>query len=165
MPHFVADERTIRDAVADALINSLDHPYYEFYHPWDYAQDRVDKVIANQAFILGMKRAAYPAFFASISPGAADPEAAPADLRRRVPLSGGIPAVPPGHPPDGDLPPVRRGLAEAPWNDSLRARIFAQYDYFARTQPNPVSRANMRRRADALYDNVRLKQTPGEGPP
>lgn len=165
VPHFVADERTIRDAVADALTNSRDHPYYEFYHPWDYAQDRVDKVIANQAFILGMKRAAYPAFFASISPGAADPkrlrQTFAAEFRYLESFQQflrGIPLTETYRLFDGVL-------AEAPWNDSLRARIFAQYDYFARTQPNPVSRANMRRRADALYDNAPLRQAPGEGPP
>jgi spermidine synthase len=45
IPHFVADERLIGDAVATARLNSLDHPRYEFYHPWDYAEDRVEKVI------------------------------------------------------------------------------------------------------------------------
>ena len=160
VPHFVADERTIRDAVADALINSLDHPYYEFYHPWDYAQDRVDKVIANQAFILEMKRAAYPAFFASISSGVADPERLrqtfAAEFRYLEAFQQflrGIPLTETYRLFDG-------ALAEAPWNDSLRARIYAQYDYFARTQPNPVSRANMRRRADALYDDTQVRQAP-----
>ena len=165
VPHFVADERTIRDAVADALTNSLDHPYYEFYHPWDYARDRVDKVIANQAFILGMKRAAYPAFFASISSGSADPERLrqtfAAEFRYLEVFQQflrGIPLAETYRLFDG-------ALAEAPWNDSLRARIYAQYDYFARTQPNPVGRSDMRRRADALYDKVRLRGAPGDGPP
>ena len=165
VPHFVADERTIRDAVADALINSLDHPYYEFYHPWDYAQDRVDKVIANQAFILEMKRAAYPAFFASMSSGVADPERLrqtfAAEFRYLEAFQQflrGIPLTETYRLFDG-------ALAEAPWNDSLRARIYAQYDYFARTQPNPVSRATMRRRADALYDNVQSRRAPGDEAP
>jgi spermidine synthase len=155
VPHFVADERTIRDAVADALVNSLDHPNYEFYHPWDYARERVDKVIANQAFILQMKRAAYPAFFADIAPGVADPERLrqtfAAEFRYLEAFQhflGGIPLSETYRLFDG-------ALAEAPWNDSLRARIYAQYAYLASTQPDPSSRARLRRRADALYGTDR----------
>ena len=42
-------------------------------------------------------------------------------------------------------------LAQAPWNDSLRARIYAQYRYLASTQTNPSMRKRMMERADALY--------------
>ncbi|NCF62988.1 MAG: hypothetical protein GWP58_09065 [Gammaproteobacteria bacterium] len=43
-------------------------------------------------------------------------------------------------------------LSVAPWNDSLRARIYAQYAYIASTRKNPVERARMMKRADALYE-------------
>jgi hypothetical protein len=43
-------------------------------------------------------------------------------------------------------------LAAAPWNDSLRARIYAQYRYFASTQSDPVMRQQLKQRAEALYE-------------
>ena len=43
-------------------------------------------------------------------------------------------------------------LALAPWNDSLRARIFAQYSYIASTRRNPSERARLMQRASALYE-------------
>ncbi len=42
--------------------------------------------------------------------------------------------------------------ATVPWNDSLRARIYAQYAYLANTQRDPSRHAAMQRKADALYN-------------
>jgi hypothetical protein len=44
-------------------------------------------------------------------------------------------------------------LAAAPWNDSLRARIYARYAYLASTRLDPAERALLMRRAEALYPN------------
>ena len=51
-------------------------------------------------------------------------------------------------------------LAMAPWNDSLRARIFAQYSYFALSERDPSRRAGMMRRAEALYAGNPVRQAP-----
>jgi spermidine synthase len=158
IPHFVADEQLIGDAVATASLNSLDHPRYEFYHPWDYAKDREEKVIANHAFILNLKREAYPDFLASVSVGESNPERlrktfeaefrfleAFQQLLRRIPLA-------------KLYRRLDNTLALAPWNDSLRARIYAQYHYFALAQPNPSRRASMLQRAEALYDKPHTRK-------
>jgi len=42
-------------------------------------------------------------------------------------------------------------LATAPWNDSLRARIYVQYSYLASTRRDPAERAILMQRAEALY--------------
>jgi hypothetical protein len=42
-------------------------------------------------------------------------------------------------------------LAIAPWNDSLRARIYAQYRYLAESRRDPFERQRLMRRAEALY--------------
>lgn len=41
-------------------------------------------------------------------------------------------------------------LAVAPWNDSLRARIYLQYRYFASTRWDPAERARLMRKANDL---------------
>jgi hypothetical protein len=43
-------------------------------------------------------------------------------------------------------------LAVAPWNDSLRARIFSQYLHIASTRTNPSERARLMQRANSLYE-------------
>jgi hypothetical protein len=42
-------------------------------------------------------------------------------------------------------------LATASWNDSLRARIYAQYVHLASTRADPAERAMLMRRARQLY--------------
>ena len=46
-------------------------------------------------------------------------------------------------------------LAVAPWNDSLRARIYAQYRFLAESRRDPGERAMLMRRASALYPERR----------
>ena len=46
---------------------------------------------------------------------------------------------------------VDEALAVAPWNDSLRARIYAQYSHIAMSQADPVQRRMLLNRANALY--------------
>jgi len=152
LPHFVAGERNIRDAVATASLNSLDHPRYEFYHPWEYAKDMMEGIIANRAFILEIKREAYAEFFTSISVRTGDAERLRQSftaefrfLEAHQQFLRGISLAETYHLFDS-------ALALAPWNDSLRARIYAQYSYFASTQSDPSRRARLQRRADALYD-------------
>jgi len=72
LPHFVAGETSIREAVGTSPLNSLEHPRYDFFYPWDYSIDRDRKIIENHNFIHELKRAAYPGFFASLDLGSAD---------------------------------------------------------------------------------------------
>ncbi len=152
IPHFVADQSIIRDAVADAPLNTLDHPRYEFYQPWEYARDRVAKVIANQAFFLDLKRRQYPDFLASVAMDSADPARLEQTFAAEFRFLEAFQRFLGGIPLDDTYRLFDEALAMAPWNDSLRARIYAQYSYIALTQANPERRQQMARRARALYD-------------
>jgi hypothetical protein len=44
-----------------------------------------------------------------------------------------------------------RVLEFAPWNDSLRARIYSRYRYLAASERNPELRRRYHARAEALY--------------
>ncbi len=163
LPHYIADERVIRAAVADAPLNTLDHPRYEFYHPWEYAAERVDKVIANQAFIIRLKRRAYPDFFATVAAGTQDPDR----LRQTFAAEFGYLKAFQRYLTGAPLPELLRMfdsvLAAAPWNDSLRARIYVQYAHFASIQSDPSDRERLMQRARALYDQAGTpgRQIPG----
>ncbi len=154
IPHFVADQTVIRQAVAGALLNSLDYPRYEFYHPWDYAERRVEKVIANQSFFLDMKREAFDEFFSRVAADRDDPEKLRQTFAAEFRFLEAFQQFLRGIPLNETYRLFDEALALAPWNDSLRARIYAQYEYFARTQPDPARRMIMMRRAEALYDNA-----------
>ncbi|MGD8482157.1 MAG: fused MFS/spermidine synthase [Gammaproteobacteria bacterium] len=151
LPHFVADERVIRDAVADALLNSLDYPRYEFYHPWEYAADKVNKVIENQAFILGLKRKAYVDYFAELSSDVTSTDKLRQTFAAEFRYLEAFQQYLQGLSLEENYRLFDSVLAQAPWNDSLRARIYAQYRYLASTQTNPSMRKRMMERADALY--------------
>jgi len=164
VPHFVAGDAVIRRAVADAELNTLAYPRYEFYHPWEYAEDRLGKAIANQGFLLELKRRAHPDYFRALAADADDP----ARLKRTFEAEfrfleafrrflGRIPLAETYRLFDG-------ALATAPWHDSLRARIYAQYRYFAASQRDPVRRAQLARRAEALYRESRDVPRSGREP-
>ena len=151
LPHFVADERVIRDAVADASLNSLDYPRYEFYHPWEYATDKVKKVIENQAFILGLKRKAYVDFFSDLSSDVTDTDKLRQTFAAEFRYLEAFQQYLQGLSLEDNYRIFDSVLAQAPWNDSLRARIYAQYRYLASTQTDPSKRKRMTDRAEALY--------------
>ncbi len=164
VPHFVAGDEVIRQAVADAELNTLAYPRYEFYHPWEYAEDRLDKAIANQEFLLDLKRRAHPDYFRALATDADDParlertfEAEFRFLQAFQRFLGRIPLAETYRLFDG-------ALATAPWHDSLRARIYAQYRYFAASQRDPVRRAQLARRAEALYRESRDVPPPEREP-
>jgi hypothetical protein len=169
VPHFVAGDAVIRRAVADAELNTLAYPRYEFYHPWEYAEDRLGKAIANQEFLLELKRRAHPDYFRALAADADDRarlertfEAEFRFLEAFQRFLGRIPLAETYRLFDG-------ALATAPWHDSLRARIYAQYRYFAASQRDPVRRAQLARRAEALYreprEVPRAEGKPAEPPP
>jgi hypothetical protein len=148
-PHFVADEATIRPAVSDAPLNTLAHPRYEFYHPWDYARDQMRKIADNHGFIVDLKRQGHAAYFKAL--GDDDPErlgnvfvAEFAYLEAFQQFLHGLSLT-------NHYRVFDQVLAMAPWNDSLRARIYSQYRYLADSQSDPAMRARLQQRAEALY--------------
>lgn len=155
LPHFVAADDLLRSAVADAAINSLTHPRYEFYKPWDYAREREEKFADNHAMLMDLKRAAFPDYLAALSGQVDDP------LRLRQALAAedrylaGFLRFLQGMPLDETYRVFDDALAVAPWNDSLRARIYAQYSYLAQSHSNLVERTMLMRRAEALYPTSR----------
>jgi len=133
--------------------NTLVHPRYEFYSPRDYAVPLKARVAANLGFIRRLREASAPALLASVR---GLDEAASEKLRRAQAAEQAFLA---GY--RLSLSPVsideifRRydaALALAPWNESLRARIYLHYTDIGASQRNPAIRAFMRKRALAVYD-------------
>jgi spermidine synthase len=152
LPHFVADERVIRGAVKSSSLNSLDHPRYEFFYPWDYARDRDQQFIDNHAFILGLKREAYPDYLASIEKDGQDSSRLEQTFLAEDRYLVGFQKFLTGISLNEHYRLFDEALSLAPWNDSLRARIYSQYSYIASTRRDPAERARLMRRAYSLYE-------------
>jgi len=159
IPHFVADERVIRVAVATAELNSHDHPRYEFYAPWDYATGKMEKAIATQAFILTLKHRAHEHFFASVAADVPDPDKLRQTFAAEFLYLEAFQRFLGGMSSAEVFRTFDKVLAMAPWNDSLRARIYAQYFHIASTQTDPAARERLMRLAAALYDEEKVRQT------
>ena len=153
LPHFVADETTIREAVASASINSLDHPRYEFFYPWDYAIAKQQKVVEGHSFLLDLKRKAYPGFLAGLESEIEETGKLKQTFAAEFRYLAGFQKFLQGIPLTEQYRIFDEALKLAPWNDSLRARIYAQYKYIALTQRDPTERAYLMRRANSLYEN------------
>jgi len=152
IPHYVAGEAVIRAAVKDDPVNSLEYPRYEFYYPWDYARERDTQFIANHALIIKMKLAAFPGFLASQELDVSDTLKLRQTLAAELRYLSGFQKFLEGITLQEQYRIFDDALAAAPWNDSLRARIFAQYNYIASTRRDPVERARLFARANALYE-------------
>ena len=151
LPHFVADEVTLRPAVESEPLNSLDHPRYEFYQPWDYARDRQQKFLRNHEFLLELRRAANTDFLTRLELDQ------PARARLELTFAAeeqyllGFEAFLSGASLAEQYRIFDAALALAPWNDSLRARIYAQYSYIASNERDPMEQARALQKANGLY--------------
>ncbi len=152
LPHFIADERSLRPAVSDALVNSLDHPHYEFFYPWDYTIDRDRQIVANHQFIRELKRQAQPAFIDGLAIGSQHMERLKQTLVAEDSYLLGFEQFQTGISLIDQYRLFDAILAMAPWNDSLRARIFAQYSHIASSRSNASERARLFKKANQLYD-------------
>jgi spermidine synthase len=155
LAQFVADGEIIRNAVRGVAENTLVHPRYEFYSPWDYAVPPKQRIAANIEFVAGLRRMAAPALLAAIN--VRDQE----ETRRlsraltaeQMYLAGyrlSLSAV-----SVSGMEILRQydeALALAPWNDSLRARIFLHYSEIAASQANTAVKAYLMERALSIYD-------------
>jgi spermidine synthase len=155
LAQFVARGPAIRQAVADAPLNTLDHPRYEFFSPWDYAIPIKQRVAANLDLIAVLRRSAGPALLASIET---------TKPRQRERLSDAIAAEQyylAGFRSSLTSGPISAeelfgrydaALALAPWNASLRARIFLHYSKIAASQHQIWIKADLMGRALQAYD-------------
>lgn len=151
LPHFIADEHTLRPAVEGAPINRFEHPRYEFFPPWAYAHERQQQVQENHGFIIELKRTAHGDYLRRIDLGYLDSGrlrrtfvAEFRYLRAFQKFLGGLSL-------DDHYRLFDDALGVAPWNDSLRARVYAQYAYLASTRSNPAEHAGLMKRANELY--------------
>jgi spermidine synthase len=158
LPHFIADERTLRPAVADALVNSLEHPRYEFFYPWEYAIDRQKQIVANHRFIRELKLKGRAGFIADLE---IDERNKPRFLKTLAAEDSyllGFEQFQTGLSLLDQYRLFDAILAMAPWNDSLRARIYSQYLHIASTRSNPSERARLLKKANQLYETGASQQ-------
>jgi spermidine synthase len=158
LSQYVADERSLRPAVADALINSFDHPRYEFFYPWDYAIDRQKQVIANHKFIRELKLQAQTDFVANLEINQKDLARFKQTLVAEDSYLLGFERFQIGISMIDQYRLFDAILAMAPWNDSLRARIFSQYSHIASSRRDPSERARLTKKANQLYITGAVQQ-------
>jgi spermidine synthase len=158
LSQYVADERSLRPAVADALINSFDHPRYEFFYPWDYAIDRQKQVIANHKFIRELKLQAQTDFVADLEISTKDLTRFKQTLVAEDSYLLGFERFQIGISMIDQYLLFDAILAMAPWNDSLRARIFSQYSHIASSRRDPSERARLTKKANQLYITGAVQQ-------
>jgi spermidine synthase len=154
LAQFVADGEHIRKVVQDAPENTLVHPRYEFYSPWDYAVPLKQRVSTNIDFIAGLRRAAASGRLAAIK--VHDQEEAErlnrALAAEQAYLTGYRTSLSLGTVSGMEiLHQYDKALALAPWNESLRARIFLHYTEIAASQTNTGIKAYLMERAISVY--------------
>jgi spermidine synthase len=161
LTQFVADGEHIRKAVQNAPENTLVHPRYEFYSPWDYAVPLKQRIAANIDFIADLRRAAAPDLLAAFK--VRDQE----EARRLSSALAAEQAYLTGYRSSLSLGPVSgteilrqydKALALAPWNESLRARIFLHYSQIAASQTNTGVKAYLMERAISVYGKSAMGQ-------
>jgi tetratricopeptide (TPR) repeat protein len=155
LSQFVARGDAIRDAVADAPVNTLAHPRYEFFSLRDYAVPIKQRVASNIDLIARLRRAAGP----DLLEGMRLRDDAEAERLRRAAeaeqayLAGYRTSLRPGPISAPEIfERYDEALALAPWNDSLRARIYFHYSEIADSQQRTWVKADLMRRALAAYD-------------
>jgi spermidine synthase len=158
LSQYVADERVLRPAVEDALINSFDHPRYEFFYPWDYTIDRQKQIVANHKFIRELKLKAQADFVDDLEISAPDLARFKQTLVAEDSYLYGFEQFQTGISLSDQYRLFDAILAMAPWNDSLRARIFSLYSYNASTRRDPSERARLLKKANQLYKTGAAQQ-------
>jgi hypothetical protein len=103
--------------------------------------------------ILELKRQALPGYLAVLSDGVPNAARLRKSMAAEFRYLVGFRKFLTGMPLDETYRIFDQALAVAPWNDSLRARIYAQYSYLASTRRDPSERAMLMQRAEALYSD------------
>ena len=152
LAHFVADEKTLRPAVADAPVNTLVHPRYEFFDPWQGdIFDRDEGFARNHDFLLGLRQTAAPVFLSQLSAGLMNQERLRVSFVAEEKYLIAFARVLAGAEEFELYRLFDEILALAPWNDSLRARIFLQYWNMASSKEDIQARAEGMERALSVY--------------
>jgi len=151
LPHFVADDQTIRKAVETASVNTLDHPRYEFFYPWDFAPDQDMKFLANHELIRQLRRQAGDDFLAALQGHGQHRARLKRSFAAEDRYLSAFQTFLTGISLAELYPLFDQTLALAPWNDSLRAQVYSVYSYIASAQRDPMMRSHLMQRADALY--------------
>ncbi len=151
LPHYVGGRDALLERLQDAQVNSLDFPRYEFFYPWEYARQRQTQIVANHSFIIDLKRAEYSRFLAELDVDGQDRADMVRSLAAELRYLNGFKKFLEGMPLDEQYRIFDDALAVAPWNDSLRARIYLQYRYNALSSRLPGERARLMQRAEDLY--------------
>lgn len=152
LPHYVADRETLLKRLGDVPVNSLDFPRYEFFYPWEYAYQRQTQFIANHQSIIQFKRDANASFVTGLAANAQDNMRIRQTLGAEFRYLAGFQKFLEGMPLSKQYQVFDDALSVAPWNDSLRARIYLQYLYNARSSRLPAERIRLRQKAEALYE-------------
>jgi spermidine synthase len=153
LPHYVADREALLERLEDTPVNSLEYPRYEFFYPWEYAYQRQTQFIANHEFIIELKRAGYPDFLAGLEANAQGTARMRQTIAAEFRYLAGFQRFLEGMTLKDQYRVFDDALAVAPWNDSLRARIYLQYIYNASTRKLPAERSRLKQRAEDLYKN------------
>jgi hypothetical protein len=129
------------------------HPRYEFFSPWEYAVSHRQRIATNIEFIASLRRAAAPGLLAAMTLRNRDEAER---LKRALSaeqayLTGYRISLAPVSATD-IFRQYDAALALAPWNDSLRARIFLHYSQIANSQKNARNKAYLMERALAARD-------------
>jgi len=151
LPHFVADERIIVDAVESASLNSLVYPRFEFSLPWEVAGDEDSGRPTNLELIFELKRLAHPEYLAELERGAGDLKKIRASIAAQDRYLLAYQKYLEGVSLQEMYQMFDQALSMAPWNDSLRAQIYAQYTHVAFMGRSASDRINMMKRAQSLY--------------
>ena len=148
LAQFVATGDTIRRAVAEAELNTLAHPRYEFYSPRDYAVPLKKRVAANIRFVERLQRDGADDMRAILTLGGGDARARfdAAIAAEKAYLDGYRISLGPVN--AGDIfARYDLALGLAPWNRNLRERIALHYTDIANAQRNPGARRLLLQRA------------------
>lgn len=124
---FWTDRDVIYPAVAEDPENTLAHPRYEFYSPRDYALPSRLRLAENFDFLMRLRRLTPEPVLREASSGA-DGDSLWRTLRAAEDeYLTGCGKLLHSEPPGDAIHHLERAIALAPWNDNLRARVFAQY--------------------------------------
>jgi hypothetical protein len=151
LPHYVAGREALLERLRDTPVNSLEFPRYEFFYPWEYAYQRQTQFIENHAFIIELKQAEFVNFMAGLDANSRDKARMLRTLGAEYRYLTGFQKFLEGISLEEQYRIFDDALAVAPWNDSLRARIYLQYRYSALTRTNPGERSRLMKKAEDLY--------------
>ena len=127
LAQFWTNRDVLSPAVAMNPENTLSHPRYEFYSPGDYAVPSRQRLAENFDFLMRLRDATPEA----VIPGS--PAGAVGDSLMRTLRAAedeyllGCRALLHDAPPEDAMRHLDRAIELAPWNQNLRARVFAQY--------------------------------------